>query len=70
VKVIDVPLRALVADPPVTLQRYVAPGPASGTDPALPVELKHTEAAEVITEDGVGFTVIAAWPVRPVVTLL
>jgi hypothetical protein len=70
VKVMAIPVSALVAVPFVTLQRYVAPRPASGTDAVLPAELKQTDEADVITEDGVGLTVMTAWPVNPVVTLL
>jgi len=70
VYVIDLPLSALVAVPPATPQRYVAPGPASGTEAAFPIELEQTEEADVMTEDGVGFTVITADPVSPVVMLL
>jgi hypothetical protein len=70
VNVIDFPFNALVAVPFVTLHRYVAPRPASGTDAVLPTELKHTDDADVMTEDGVGLTVMTADPVRPAVTFV
>ena len=55
----DVPAPDVI-EPPLTVQEYVAPGPAEGTEAALPVEPPHTAESAVIEALGSGFTTRAA----------
>ena len=58
VYVIDAVPSPAVIVPLEIVHTYDAPPPASGTDAVLLVEFWTTEAAAVITETGIGFTII------------
>jgi hypothetical protein len=46
------------------VQTYVAPGPASGTEARFPMELRQTNAGDVIDAEGRGLTATLAKPVE------
>ena len=48
--------------PPLIVQPYVAPVPASGTEAVLFVESGHTEPAALMVDEGIGLTVMVVAP--------
>jgi hypothetical protein len=56
-----VPLPAVMV-PPLIVQPYEAPAPASATEAVLSVELGQTELATVMVEAGIAMAVMVALP--------